>query len=118
MRDRYGFAACYKAQGFGPIPCEPGTKKASVRWERYRHGYRLTTQQMHDAWPLGSQHNIALLLGPAYHLLVLNVNQKHGNNGASTLNGYPLPATPTILTPHDGWAYCFRVPDRERYPFD
>jgi hypothetical protein len=51
------------------------------------------------------------------HLLVLNINQKHGHDGLKTINGYSLPTTPTILTPHDGLAYCFSIPDRERYPF-
>jgi Bifunctional DNA primase/polymerase, N-terminal len=116
MRDRYPDASRYKAQGFWPIPCEPGSKRAAVKWTVFQHR-AMTTTEMHDAWPRDGDANIALVLGPAAHLLVLNVNMKHGDNGLQTLNGYPLPTTPTILTPHDGLAYCFSVPDRRRYPF-
>jgi hypothetical protein len=116
MPDRYVEAARYRAQTFWPIPCEPGSKKAAVLWTVYQKRV-MTVPEMHDAWPLHGNNNIALVLGPAAHLLALNVNMKHGHNGRRTLNGYPLPATPTILTPHDGFAYLFRVPDREHYPF-
>jgi Bifunctional DNA primase/polymerase, N-terminal len=116
MPDRYPIAAKYRAQGFWPVPCEPGGKKAAVKWSVYQRR-QMTTQEMHAAWPPKGDANIALVLGPAARLLCLNVNMKHGQNGLRTLNGYTIPATPTILTPHEGFAYLFRVPDRERYPF-
>ena len=48
---------------------------------------------------------------------MLNINRKHGQDGWASLNGYSLPLTPTILTPHGGQALLFKPPDRERYPF-
>jgi hypothetical protein len=115
MPDRYPIAAKYRAQGFWPVPCEPGSKKAAVKWSVYQRR-QMTTPEMHAAWPPKGDANIALVLGPAARLLCLNVNMKHGQNGLRALNGYTIPATPTILTPHGGFAHLFRVPDRGRYP--
>jgi hypothetical protein len=93
-------------------------KEAAEKWRRYQ------TRQPTDAeirkwWPPGSRRNLAVLLGPRLRLLCLNVNMKHGHDGQRTLRReeWSVPPTPTILTPHGGFAYLFRVPDRERYPF-
>jgi Bifunctional DNA primase/polymerase, N-terminal len=112
MADRLPEAMRYKAQGFRPIPCRPGTKQAALRWERYQ-ARPLTAQAMHAAWPRKSNANIALILGPAANLLVLNVNVKHGHDGRRTLRqrAFLLPKTPEIATPTGGSAYCFRVPN-------
>ena len=103
---------------FHPFPTLDGEKKAAIEWAPYQTR-RPTQAEIRKWWPPGSRRNLALVLGPIPRLLVLNVNQKHGHDGLSTLqqHGWTLPPTPTIVTPHDGFAYCFKPPDRERYPF-
>jgi hypothetical protein len=104
--------------GYHPMPTRDGDKLAALEWAPYQER-RLTQAEIRKWWPPGTRRNIALILGPIPRLLVLNINQKHGDDGLSTLQreGWTLPPTPTILTPHDGFAYCFKPPDRERYPF-
>ena len=111
-------AQIYRAQGFHPVPIQAGTKAlALAKGQRATYEKRPpTTQELHS-WYRDDRKNIALLLGRIPHLLVLNINRKHGQDGFATLRGYPLPPTPTILTPHGGLALLFRLPDRERYPF-
>src|SRR5687767_11061059 len=79
-----------------------------------------TAQEVHAWWTRDPGYNVALLLGPACRLLVLNVNQKHGFDGLGTLKrkGHVIrnELTPAILTPHSGAAYCFKPPDREQFP--
>jgi len=82
-----------------PIPILDDEKKAAIKWEPYQKK-RPTQQEIRQWWPPGSRKNIALVLGPIPRLLVLNVNQKHGDDGLSTLrrHGWTIPPTPTILT--------------------
>ena len=104
--------------GFHPIPTLDGDKKAAFEWARYQQN-RPTQAEIRKWWLPGTKRNLALVLGPIPRILVVNINQKHGDDGLSTLRreGWTLPATPTILTAHDGFAYGFKPPDRERYPF-
>ena len=103
---------------YHPIPVRDGDKKAAIAWAPYQT-QRPRQRDIRQWWPPGSRRNLALVLGPIPRLLVLNLNQKHGDDGLRTLRraGWTLPPTPTIVTPHDGFAYCFQPPDRERYPF-
>ena len=92
-------------------------KIGAQKWKRYQK-CQPTEAEIWKWWPPGSRRNIAVVLGPRLRLLVLNVNMKHGHNGLRMLlhEKWTIPPTPTILTPHGGFAYLFRVPDRERYP--
>ena len=121
MSDRQAAAQTYHAQGFHPIPTRDGGKESALRiGQRKRYETRQPTmREIRRFWPSGSRNNVALLLGPRCHLLILNINMKHGHDGLATLknHGVTVPPTPIILTPHDGFAYLFRPPDRERYPF-
>jgi hypothetical protein len=111
-------AEVYRAQGFHPIPIMAGSKELALpKGTRAIYERRPPTAKELCIWFPNARKNIALLLGPVPHLLALNVNMKHGHNGMAALNGYTLPHTPTILTPHQGFAFLFRPPDRERYPF-
>jgi Bifunctional DNA primase/polymerase, N-terminal len=103
---------------FHPFPTLDGEKKAAIEWAPYKTR-RPTQAEIRKWWPPGSRRNLALVLGPIPRLLVLNVNQKHRHDGLSTLRrqGWTLPPTPTIVTPHDGFAYCFKPPDRQRHPY-
>jgi hypothetical protein len=115
MSDHLPHALRYHAQGFRPIPTRE--KKPLEDWEKLEHQAPAAADR-HRWWPgTGkSNPNIALVLGPACNLLVLNVNVKHGVNGLATLQGRDLPETPTIRTPSGGRAYLFRPPDPTRYP--
>jgi len=118
MSRRLHEAQLYRAQGFHPIPIKAGTKElALAKGQRATYERRPPTTQELRTWYRDDRKNIALLLGRIPHLLVLNINMKHGYDGFETLRGYPLPPTPTILTPHGGLVLLFRLPDRERYPF-
>jgi hypothetical protein len=106
------------SMGYHPIPVLDGDKPAAIEWAPYQTK-RPPQRDIRQWWPPGSRRNLALVLGPIPRLLVLNLNRKHGDDGVSTLrrHGWTLPPTPTILTAHDGLAYCFKPPDRERYPY-
>jgi Bifunctional DNA primase/polymerase, N-terminal len=110
-------ALVYWNMRYHPIPVHDGDKKATIAWAPYQTK-RPRQRDIRQWWPPGSRRNLALVLGPIPRLLVLNLNQKHGDDGLRTLRraGWTLPPTPTIVTPHDGFAYCFKPPDRERYP--
>jgi hypothetical protein len=110
-------ALVYWNMRYHPIPVHDGDKKAAIEWAPYQTK-RPRQRDIRQWWPLGSRRNLALVLGPIPRLLVLNLSQKHGDDGLRTLRraGWTLPPTPTIVTPHDGFAYCFKPPDRERYP--
>jgi hypothetical protein len=113
MPDRLPEALRYKAQGFWPLPCEPGTKKPPTKWTHLQ-ARPLSTQEMHDGWPNKNDNNIALICGPAAHLLVLNVNTKKHVDGRMLLQqrGLKIPDDiPEVITPSGGRAYCFKVPD-------
>lgn len=112
--DRLQEAIDYHWQGYFPIPTKPRQKDADVQWRPYQTK-QPTPRDLKRWWPPGTTKNIALLLGPACRILAINVNMKNGLNGEAALKGFHLPSTPTIVTPHGGWAYLFRVPDRERY---
>jgi hypothetical protein len=120
MSDHLPHVLRYAAQAFRPIPTRD--KVPFEDWEKYQH-QPPTTIDRHRWWPgTGKQNpNIALVLGPACNLLVLNVNVKNGHDGLLTLKrlGWDLPTTtftPTIRTPSGGLAYLFRPPDPTRYP--
>src|SRR5262245_39004147 len=118
MSRRLHEAHLYRAQGFHPVPIQAGTKAlALAKGQRATYEKRPPTTQEMGSWFLDERKNIALLLGRIPHLLVLNINRKHGRDGFTTLRGYPLPPTPTILTPHGGLALLLRPPDLTRYPF-
>jgi hypothetical protein len=110
-------ALAYRALGLRPLPIKPGTKALALpKGARVTYEKRPPTDRELQQWFPNDRKNLALLLGPACNLLIINVNMKHGHNGLASLNGLSIPPTPTILTPHDGLAYLFRVPDRERFP--
>jgi hypothetical protein len=119
MSGRLHEAQLYKAQGFRPIPIRAGTKALALpKGQRKTYAKAPPSDQELRRWfPAGTRKNIALLLGPALRLLVVNINMKHDQDGWASLNGYSLPPAPTILTPHGGQALLFKPPDRERYPF-
>jgi hypothetical protein len=112
MPDRLPHALRYKAQGFWPLPCQPGTKKPPMKWTHLQRR-PLNAQEMHDAWPNKNDNNIALVCGPAAHVLVVNVNVKNHVDGRMLLQqrGLEIPRTPEVITPSGGRAYCFKVPD-------
>ena len=113
-------AQVYWSMIFHPIPTIRGEKDAAEKWKRYQI-HRPSQAEIQRWWPPGSRQNIALLLGPSARLLCVNVNMKHGDDGLGTLKskGHVIPddLTPTIRTPHAGFAYFFRPPNRERYPY-
>jgi hypothetical protein len=103
-----------------PIPTLADSKETKVEWKVYQTR-QPTRQELHQWWPVNRRkrdHNLALVLGPGANLLVLNANRKNGVDGVATLKrrGLVVLPTPTILTPSDGLAYCFKLPDRQRYP--
>jgi hypothetical protein len=112
MTDRLSEAMRYKAQGFRLIPTRAGTKNPPDTWKPYQQR-PLTSQEMYAAWPPKGDANVALICGPACHVLVLNVNVKHAVDGRMTLQRRKLaiPRTPEVCTPNGGRAYCFRVPE-------
>jgi hypothetical protein len=113
MADRLPEALRYKAQGFWPLPCRPGTKKPPTTW-KHLQARPLTGQEMHIAWPNKSDNNVALMCGPPAHVLILNVNVKNHADGQMLLHqrGLEIPRTPEVITASStGRAYLFRVPD-------
>ena len=118
-------AQMFQKMAFHTIPTRPQDKALALRrGQRKTYERRCPTEQEVRAWWTREPgYNVALLLGPDCRLLILNVNQKHGHDGLGTLKRKGLvireDLTPTILTPHDGMAYCFKPPDREQfsYPF-
>jgi bifunctional DNA primase/polymerase-like protein len=116
-------AHVFQGMAFHTIPTRPQDKALALRaGQRKTYERRRPTEQEVQAWwTREPRYNVALLLGPACRLLILNVNQKHGYDGLGTLmrksHVPPDDLTPTILTPHGGMAYCFKPPDREQFPF-
>jgi hypothetical protein len=111
MPDRLPHALRYKAQGFWPLPTVG--KIPERKWKGLQ-SRQLTAQEMHEAWPLKGDANVALVCGPPAHVLVLNINQKNGVDGHSVLRqrGLEIPRTPEVITPSStGRAYLFKVPD-------
>jgi hypothetical protein len=109
--DRLSEALRYKAQGFWPLPTIG--KIPDRRWKGLQ-SRQLTSQEMHEAWPTKGDANVALVCGPAAHLLVLNVNAKNGIDGRMLLQhrGLTIPRTPEVITASGtGRAYLFKVPD-------
>jgi hypothetical protein len=102
MTDRLREALVYRAQGFHPIPTRAGSKILALPpGTRERYERQQPRSETLKTWFADGRQNIALLLGPLPRLLCLNINMKHGQDGLASLNGSPLPATPTILTPHN-----------------
>jgi Bifunctional DNA primase/polymerase, N-terminal len=117
MPDLLPYAMRYKVQSFWPLPTIEDLNKPDRRWKALQ-SRQLTAQEMHEAWPPKGNANVALVCGPAAHVLVLNVNVKNGADGRMLLQqrGLEIPRTPEMITPSGGAAYLFKVPDI-RSPF-
>jgi hypothetical protein len=110
MADLLPYALRYKVQGFWPLPT---IRKIPTRKWKSLQSRQLTAQEMHEAWPPKGDANVALVCGPAAHVLVLNVNVKNRVDGRILLQqrGLQIPPTPEVITPSGGRAYLFKVPD-------
>jgi Bifunctional DNA primase/polymerase, N-terminal len=110
MPDLLPYAMRYKVQSFWPLPTIEDLKKPDRRWKALQ-SRQLTAQEMHEAWPPKGNANVAVVCGPAAHLLVLNVNLKNGVDGRMLLQqrGLEIPRTPEVITPSGGAAYLFKV---------
>ena len=102
----------YHARGYCPIPQRPGAKKPCVVWKPYQDeqpGEALLERWFADQFP---EAGIALILGPAFHLLVVDVD---GRGAYDALVGHlgGEPVAPTVLSgsgdPHRRH-YYFRHP--------
>jgi hypothetical protein len=110
MADLLPYALRYKVQGFWPLPT---IRKIPTRKWKSLQSRQLTAQEMHEAWPPKGDANVALVCGPAAHVLVLNVNVKNRVDGRILLQqrGLQIPPTPEVITPSGGRAYLFKMPD-------
>jgi Bifunctional DNA primase/polymerase, N-terminal len=93
MADLLPYALRYKAQGFWPLPT---MRKIPTRKWKSLQSRRLTAHEMHEAWPPKGDANVALVCGPAAHVLVLNVNVKNRVDGRTLLQqrGLQIPPPP------------------------
>lgn len=105
MSDLQTYAATYQEAGFIPLPILPNSKRpACTGWQS---GIAPEAFASHHG-------NIGVTFGPG--LFVLDVDEKNGTSGMSTLHGLEakhgeLPLTLTADTPNGGRHYVFRKPE-------
>jgi hypothetical protein len=89
---------------FNVIPCRE--KIPLVPWQEYtqRKVTSDETKQWDELYPLGTTFGRGIICGPISQLFVLDVD---GDEGIISLEGYHLPKTVTVRTPH-GKHYYFR----------
>ena len=108
-----GAALAYHDRGFCPIPQEPGAKKPSVLWKPYQDVQPAYAQVVSwFSWNFRGA-GIALVLGPAFGLLVVDVDGREAYDALlDRLGGEP--EAPTVYSgsgdPHKRHFY-FRHPD-------
>ena len=93
MVDLLPYALRYKSQGFWPLPT---IRKIPTRKWKSLQSRQLTAREMHEAWPPKGDANVALVCGPAAHILVLNVNVKNRVNGRTLLQQRRLQIPPPL----------------------
>lgn len=92
-------------RGFRVLPCNPGSKIASLDdWPNAS----LDALGVAEQWP-GEAYNVAV---HCKGLAVLDVDVKNGRNGLADLKTLPaIPDTYTVKTPSGGYHLYFRTPD-------
>lgn len=99
-------ALVYHSRRFSVIPFYRRTKKPAVgkgNIYQYRRGIASVAQV--ETWFATGEWNVGLVTGAVSHLLVADIDLRHG--GDRSIRGLPWPPTPTVDS-HDGIKALFR----------
>jgi hypothetical protein len=95
----------YAAHGFSVIPFQRARKVPALRGgEISRFRAQAAPVRLLRRWFAGDRHNVGLITGSRWRLLVLDVD---GEEGLRSVRGLPNPPTPRVRT-HRGYQAWFR----------
>jgi hypothetical protein len=102
------YALSYIGQGYAVFPLAPNSKNPFTE-----HGFKdaskdpETVRQWWSRWP---EANVGVVTGRISGIVVLDIDRKHGVDGAVSAAELDLPKTLTIRTPSGGFHLFFRAP--------
>lgn len=96
-------ALAYAKRGFSVIPLWPRTKvPALVKGAIYAYRRKPASERTLARW-FSDERNVGISTGLVSHIIVLDVD---GDDGRKSLNGLPMPPSPTVITGDGHHVYC------------
>lgn len=102
------YALSYANQGYAVFPLRPNGKDPLTD-----HGFKDATKELEPIrqwWTKWPEANVGVVTGRASGIVVLDIDRKHGVDGAVSAAELELPKTLTIRTPSGGFHLFFKAP--------
>jgi hypothetical protein len=102
------YALSYASQGYAVFPLKPNTKTPLTE-----HGFKDATKDpeaIRRWWTEWPEANVGVATGRVSGIVVLDIDRKHGVDGAVSAAELELPKTLTIRTPSGGFHLFYKAP--------
>src|SRR4051812_36672631 len=108
------YALSYATQGYAVFPLKPNGK-----YPLTEHGFKDASkdgEQIRKWWNEWPEANVGVATGRISGIVVLDIDRKHGVDGAVSAAELDLPRTLTIRTPSGGFHLFYKAPTSSIVP--